>query len=1285
MKRIYFIISLLFFAIMAIGQNVRPSLIYSDNPNIVEVNADGELFTYRYRIYQANPDSIQYELNTYLQEKKCNWLTIEKIIPDAADASAGNIVFKAVSNRTGTVRKCIMMSALPIRIYLITQPGSVAPPNVFGLSAPRFIIPKHTGVLTLAGSEQGVVYYLYRDGNLIESRQGTGAPLDFQITLPGLYTMEGTGINGVTSKMGEVLVEWQNVNLYNKDRNYVLEKVYISATSLSDSTLCVRNITYTDGFGRNMQETQIGASPSGTGDLVFPYEYGMMGRIERTYLPYEKEGNWGAYVRDACAISNWDIYGTFDAAYAFTKTEYDNSPLDRVVKQTGVGKAWHTSDKGVTTDYLLNAENEVRLYKVELFTGALSLDGYYHAGELEKTVTTDEDGHSVETFTDNMDKIVLTVTLDGDKRLETYYVYDDRDQFRWVLSPEASFRLGTTVNTDVLYQLAYYYDYDRLGRMTVKRLPGCEPIYMVYDKRDRMVLSQDGNQRAADSKKWSYSVYDDNSRIVENGELVLTTAYTFRQLSDAAWNVENYQPAGVKTPFQFTVYGSYEATEHVTPHPFTAVSDYASEYHPLVTGLVTSTKTRILGTDTWLTATTYYDEKCRPIQTVSDNQHGMLSTVNTAYDFVGNVLKQRETHGVTANIMDVLETVNTYDERNRLLAATCTLNGGTPGVGTSATVSYEYDEIGRLVTKHYGNTTTETLDYNIRGWLTSKESAPFKMRLCYNNSQAGTSACYNGNISEWQWQQGMDAAQMYGFRYDHVSRLKETAHYQKSGTSWDLSSNDYVEKNITYDRNGNILTMRRTANGVMVDNLLYNYTGNRLVSLIESVRGAFPQDVYLPGGVPNGTYEYDSNGNMIKDTRKGLEFSYNCLDLLSEVKRNGECVSSYLYSADGTKLGVRNVDGGSGYDYVGSLIYKKEDGISVLEAAYFADGELKTNAVHYTLTDHLGSIRAIVDSSGIIQEQNDYYPFGSKHVNTSYASNGNRYTFNGKERQDLLDLNMYDFGARMYASDIARWSTVDPLAEDYYSQSIFGYCLGCPIRFIDPTGTFATDFYDQYGELIVSTNDGSNEIVVVPEERLNEFKGNVYWASSGILNDPGWNAWWADEFKGTQSYLSSLSSEQLSLLDRIDTAWGRKNAVNYWLNPTMGNYFVAQASIALGQYTNPELLLGGATIFAGPVPTGYKSFAEFKNVYGSAGSGKAWHHIVEQNPANVAKFGSRSLHNADNIVRIPHGKGSVHAKISGHYSSKPDKLGGLRVREWLHLQSYRDQYNYGIQTYIKNR
>ena len=58
MKRIYSIISLLLFAIIAMGQNVRPSLIYSDNPNMLEVDANGGRFTYRYRIFEANPDNI---------------------------------------------------------------------------------------------------------------------------------------------------------------------------------------------------------------------------------------------------------------------------------------------------------------------------------------------------------------------------------------------------------------------------------------------------------------------------------------------------------------------------------------------------------------------------------------------------------------------------------------------------------------------------------------------------------------------------------------------------------------------------------------------------------------------------------------------------------------------------------------------------------------------------------------------------------------------------------------------------------------------------------------------------------------------------------------------------------------------------------------------------------------------------------------------------------------------------------------------------------------------------
>ena len=191
---------------------------------------------------------------------------------------------------------------------------------------------------------------------------------------------------------------------------------------------------------------------------------------------------------------------------------------------------------------------------------------------------------------------------------------------------------------------------------------------------------------------------------------------------------------------------------------------------------------------------------------------------------------------------------------------------------------------------------------------------------------------------------------------------------------------------------------------------------------------------------------------MKKDSRKSLTFNYNYLNLLSVVKENNAVKASYRYLADGTKMSVRNGNGNTGYDYEGSFVYTVTNNTPTLEAAHFTDGQLKATGVNYTLTDHLGSVRAVVDANGTLLEQNDYYPFGSRHVNVSYASSDNRYTFSGKEEQDLLDLNTYDFGARIHGSNLTRWTTADPLCEDYYSLSLQNYCLNNPVRLIDPTG-----------------------------------------------------------------------------------------------------------------------------------------------------------------------------------------------------------------------------------------
>ena len=832
--------------------------------------------------------------------------------------------------------------------------------------------------------------------------------------------------------------------------NYMIETVYLEATPTGAEARSVTNVTYYDGFWRQLQEVMVQASPDKTADIVVPHAYGVFGRVEREYLPYARASKQGNLHRDALEVGNWSMYGSAEASYAYTLINYEGLD-DRVKKRTGPGAAWHVAGKGVVTTYGSNEAGKVRHYRVSL-DGTLTLAGTYPAGVLRLTTVTDEDGKLRETYIDGQNREILSVGADGTTRQETYSVYDDRGLLRYVLSPEASALPGTTIDETVLRRLAYRYDYDRKGRQVEKRLPGCDPVYMVYDRKDRLVMSQDGNQRAEDSKKWSYSLYDGKNRVVETGEVVLTTTSTHAALQSAASSSLNYIPGGTRTALQYTLYDTYTATADVPVRAFVPTTGYSAGYSTLVIGLVTSVKTRVLGTDTWLVATTYYDDRGRVIQTVSDNLRGFTSRVDMKYDFAGNVIKQRESHRVSTSQTDVLERENSYDDRGRLISGTTRLNGGAP-----ATESCTYDAVGRLIKQKYGNV-EETINYNTRGWLTGKESIPFKMKLRYENPEGGTAACWNGNISEWEWQHGTSTALMYGFMYDGVNRLKESVQKRKSGVTWDLLPGNYLEKGLTYDRNGNIKTLQRTAEGTLVDNLVYSYTGsgNQLTGLTENVRSVPAGDVYAPGSAATGSYSYDKNGNMISDSRGALNLSYSVLNLLREVKAGGTVKARYGYLADGTKLRVRDA-GDNGFDYLGSLTYKSSSAGLQLESANFGNGVISFGTsgqeVNYFLTDHLGSVRVIVDGGGVVKERNDYYPFGAKHARGDYPQlTANRYKYNGKEEQVTGNLKYLDYGARLYDNGLGRWFGVDPKAEKYFDFTPYNYCANNPSLFVDPNG-----------------------------------------------------------------------------------------------------------------------------------------------------------------------------------------------------------------------------------------
>ena len=180
-------------------------------------------------------------------------------------------------------------------------------------------------------------------------------------------------------------------------------------------------------------------------------------------------------------------------------------------------------------------------------------------------------------------------------------------------------------------------------------------------------------------------------------------------------------------------------------------------------------------------------------------------------------------------------------------------------------------------------------------------------------------------------------------------------------------------------------------------------------------------------------------------------------NIVEKVSLDDTVLVNYTYLADGTKVSALDAEG-DGLLYLGSLIYRKQGETISLESAGFAGGRFVAKesvmVPMFHVTDHLGSVRAVVDGvSREVVETNDYYPFGSRWNTTSdLMDETNRFRYNSKEEQFKFGTPYIDYGARQYDPVLGRWFAQDPLSEKYYSVSPYAFCAGNPVKYLDPDG-----------------------------------------------------------------------------------------------------------------------------------------------------------------------------------------------------------------------------------------
>lgn len=484
----------------------------------------------------------------------------------------------------------------------------------------------------------------------------------------------------------------------------------------------------------------------------------------------------------------------------------------------------------------------------------------------------------------------------------------------------------------------------------------------------------------------------------------------------------------------------------------------------------------------------------------------------------------------------------TYDNRNRIKSVD---NNGTPNV-PPVVLTYDYDLASRLtsvvdsingVAAGQNSYTHDALDRMVRLTQGGASVAPKRVDLVYNS--LGQMAA----IERFSGFAGSPQVVATSFTYDSLNRLTNLDHRNIADAIVNFQDLTYdavdriteisdVDGTIvyTYDNRDQLRSANYTDPSRIDEGYTYDANGHRLTShLHNDGYETGPNNQLLSDGVFD--YVYDDEGNIsvrtdlaTNSTRQfewdfrnrlsavidrdhegnevqRVDFSYDAMNRRiskSVVGATPSLLTHFVYDRDDVLLDFTDPDGAMGSDPA-TLTQRYLHGpvVDQVFAQESASGETL-----WHLSDHLGTVRDLVDSTGAVVNHFAYDSYGNV-VAESNPAESTRYRFTGRELD--LETGLHYYRSRFYDSLIGKFLSEDPIGFWGGQTDLYQYVGNRPVGMIDPTGT--TNLV-AYSAIMPIGPGGAHESIIL----TNTDTGEMYMFAAAPSN--GENGTWNEARSG---------------------------------------------------------------------------------------------------------------------------------------------------------------------------